>query len=71
MNKKGWIRSGDVVVVVPPDESLFEPGIRREFGLVIRSLSTHYDDRYRMWAVLVGGSVKNVAESWIVTLDSK
>ena len=43
----------------------------REFGLVIRSTSTHYDDRYRMWAVLVGGSIKNVAESWIVTLESK
>jgi len=66
---KGWIRSGDVVVVVPPDEVI--TGIRREFGLVIRSLSTHYDERYRMWAVLVGGNVKNVAESWIVTLESK
>jgi hypothetical protein len=63
---KDWIRSGDVVVVAPPDRE-----VRREFGLVIRSLSTHYDERYRMWAVLVGGSVKNVAESWIVTLDSK
>jgi hypothetical protein len=66
MNKKGWIRAGDVVKI-----SCLSKDSPDEYGLVIRSLSTHYDERYRQWAVLVGGSVKNVAESWIVTLDSK
>ena len=66
MNKKDWIRPGDVVMV-----SMLDKNTPREYGLVIRSLSTHYDERYRAWAVLVGGSVKNVAESWIVTLESK
>jgi len=61
-----WIKPGDIVMI-----GILSKQSPREFGLVIRSTSTHYDDRYRMWAVLVGGSVKNVAESWIVTLDSK
>jgi len=66
MRKKGWIRSGDIVMI-----SWLDRDHPKEYGLVIRSLSTHYDERYRMWAVLVGGRVKNVAESWIVALESK
>ena len=62
----GFVRPGDIVMI-----SVLSKQSPREFGLVIRSTSVHYDDRYRMWDVLVGGSVKNVSESWIVTLDSK
>jgi len=66
MRKNGWIKAGDVVKL-----SYLSKIHPKEYGLVIRSVSTHYDERYRQWEVLVGGSVKNVAESWIVTLDSK
>jgi|ETNvirenome_6_85_1030632.scaffolds.fasta_scaffold00618_25 hypothetical protein len=62
------MRVGDIVKVFDPHSP---KGRRFNYGMVVRSVAMHYDDRYRMWDVLIEGSVKNVAESWMVALDSK
>ena len=60
------IKSGDIVMIRQQGKDY-----PKVYGLVIGSISTHYDERYRIWAVLIEDSVKNISESWIVTLDSK
>jgi hypothetical protein len=62
------MRVGDIVRVVNPGTS---DSKKFNYGLIVASASMHYDNRYRMWDVLVEGSVKNVSESWMVAVGSK